>query len=124
MSTFFNADEILEIAEQIERNGAKFYRLAAEKVEDIDMKRMLLKLAVEEDQHKQTFEEMKKSLSETEKKVSAFDLFDRPTTFLKAWANGHVFDLNIALKKTEERENVIEAEWSNFESEYKQLQIL
>lgn len=27
----FNADEVFKIAEQIERNGAKFYRSAAEK---------------------------------------------------------------------------------------------
>ena len=30
MSIVFNADEILEMAEQIERNGAKFYRRASE----------------------------------------------------------------------------------------------
>ena len=30
MSIGFNADDILSIAEQIERNGARFYRAAAE----------------------------------------------------------------------------------------------
>lgn len=30
MSFNFNADEIFEMAEEIERNGAKFYRKAAE----------------------------------------------------------------------------------------------
>ena len=38
MSYDFNADEIFEIAEQIERNGAKFYRTAAESVADEDKK--------------------------------------------------------------------------------------
>ena len=32
MSPVFNTDEIFEIAEQIERNGAKFYRRAAKSV--------------------------------------------------------------------------------------------
>ena len=36
MSYDFNADEIFEIAEQIERNGAKFYRNAAESIADTD----------------------------------------------------------------------------------------
>ena len=31
MGIDFNADEVFEIAEQIERNGAKFYRNVAEK---------------------------------------------------------------------------------------------
>ena len=38
MSYNFNADEIFEIAEQIERNGANFYRTAAENITDEDKK--------------------------------------------------------------------------------------
>ena len=32
MGLDFNADEVFEIAEQIERNGAEFYRTAAENI--------------------------------------------------------------------------------------------
>jgi hypothetical protein len=41
MSFEFNADEILEMAEQIERNGARFYRKAAELVKDAAVSKLL-----------------------------------------------------------------------------------
>ena len=45
MSITFNADEVFEMAEQIERNGAKFYREAATKTSDRQTKDMFLRLA-------------------------------------------------------------------------------
>jgi rubrerythrin len=44
MSTPFNADEILEMAEQIERNGARFYRRAAEGAVDPRNRQLLSSL--------------------------------------------------------------------------------
>jgi rubrerythrin len=35
MATVFDAEELLQMAEQIERNGARFYRRAAEIVKDV-----------------------------------------------------------------------------------------
>jgi len=46
MSITFNADEIFEIAEEIERNGAKFYRDAAQNAKNASIKELLLDLAV------------------------------------------------------------------------------
>ena len=45
MSYDFNADDVLEIAEQLERNGGKFYRTAAESTSDTANKEFLLELA-------------------------------------------------------------------------------
>lgn len=45
----FNADEIFQIAEQIERNGARFYRSAALLGFDKGTKQKLLELAKMED---------------------------------------------------------------------------
>jgi rubrerythrin len=45
MSITFNAFEIFEIAEQIERNGVKFYRKAAKGISDQDLRQTLLELA-------------------------------------------------------------------------------
>ena len=67
MGITFNADEIFEMAEQIERNGAKFYREAAEKSSDADIKKMLQDLAAMEDGHQLTFSQMRKELSPDEK---------------------------------------------------------
>ena len=50
MSITFNADEIFEIAEQIERNGARFYREAAGNASDADVKNMLQELLLGRDQ--------------------------------------------------------------------------
>jgi len=47
----FNADEIFEMAEQIERNGASFYRKSAESIDDPAEKKLLLDLAAMEDEH-------------------------------------------------------------------------
>jgi hypothetical protein len=45
MSFDFNADDIFEMAEQLERNGAKFYRDASENVTDPQSKKFLIQLS-------------------------------------------------------------------------------
>ena len=91
MSITFNAFEIFEIAEQIERNGAKFYRKAAEIVKDEQAKQMLLALASTEIVHEQTFGAMKKHLNRDQQTV--FDPDNEMTSYLQSLANCHVFDL-------------------------------
>lgn len=59
----FNAFEIFEIAEKIERNGAKFYRRAAELFDDPRAHNMFLQLAKWETVHEQFFAGMRKELS-------------------------------------------------------------
>ena len=58
----FNAFEIFEIAEKIERNGAKFYRSAAELFNDSRAHNMFLQLAEWEKAHEQFFAGMRKDL--------------------------------------------------------------
>jgi rubrerythrin len=55
MSYDFNADEVFEMAEQLERNGAKFYHDAAEGDVGQSNKQMLLDLAAMEEAHEKTF---------------------------------------------------------------------
>ena len=63
MGIDFNADEVFEIAEQIERNGVKFYKSAAEKIQDEDKKKLLNDLAEMEVEHEQTFKALRSQLS-------------------------------------------------------------
>ena len=56
MSSVFNAEEILEVAVQIERTGAAYYRLAASFAENPAAKNMLEELAEMEDGHEMLFE--------------------------------------------------------------------
>ena len=89
MSITFNADEIFEMAEEIERNGAKFYREAAGKTSDADIKKMLLELAAMEDGHEKTFVQMRKELSEAEKETTTFDPDNEVAQYLQTLADFH-----------------------------------
>ena len=91
MSYDFNADDVFEMAEQIERNGAVFYRGAAERIKDPDSKNFLLDLAAMEDAHEKTFTSMRKSLTATEKAPTVFDPNGEAASYLKALADTRVF---------------------------------
>lgn len=93
MSIYFNADEIFEMAEQIERNGAMFYRLAAEKAENLKVRQRLLDLAAMEDEHEKDFAAMRASLTKREREPTAFDPDGQGALYLRAMADGHVFDM-------------------------------
>ncbi len=92
MSLTFNADEIFEIAETIERNGAAFYRQAAEKLVDKSVKQFLLEMAGWEDAHLLIFEEMRKSLTGQMCQPSIYDPDGLTGAYLQALADRRVFD--------------------------------
>jgi rubrerythrin len=92
MSVAFNADEVFEMAEQIERNGAKFYRAAAAKTTDRRIKEMFLRLAGLEDGHLQVFQQMRKTLSDQEKEETTFDPEGEASLYLQAMADDRGFE--------------------------------
>lgn len=89
MSITFNADEIFEMAEEIEKNGAKFYRTAAKNTADKKIKQLFLDLAAMEDGHLRTFQEMRKQLSPREKEPLVFDPDNQAAMYLQTMADGH-----------------------------------
>jgi rubrerythrin len=91
MANEFNANDIFEMAVKIEKNGAVFYREAAEKVEGENNKAFLLELARMEDEHEQTFATMKKELAEDEAFSNTFDPEDENALYLSAFADTRVF---------------------------------
>jgi len=91
MSYDFNADEVFEIAEQIERNGAEFYRTAAQSIADSNKKKLLIDLAEMEDEHEQTFKTMRSELTQDEKIVTTFDPEGESENYLRALADTRVF---------------------------------
>ena len=91
MGIDFNADEVFEIAEQIERNGAKFYRKAAENITDVNKKKLLINLAEMEDEHEKTFKTMRSELSQDEKIMTTFDPEGESVYYLRALADTRVF---------------------------------
>ena len=95
MSFEFNADEILEMAENIERNGARFYRKAAELVEEAAIRKLLEDLAAWEDGHERVFATMRADLAAQEREAKVFDPEHETSMYLRAMADGHVFDARI-----------------------------
>jgi len=87
----FNANDILQMAEQIERNGAAFYRECAGNVADSTAVELLEKLAAMEDDHEKTFASIRTELSAMEKESTTFDPDGEAVLYLKALADTKVF---------------------------------
>jgi rubrerythrin len=87
----FNADDIFEMAEQMEHNGAKFYRTAADSAAAGDARELLLKLAAMEDDHQKTFAQMRAQLTSGEKASTVFDPEGEAIHYLRALADTRVF---------------------------------
>jgi len=99
MPITFNANEIFEMAEEMERNGAKFYRKAAQNASDSQIKQMLLDMADMEDGHLVTFQEMRKELSGQEKGWTVFDPDNQSALYLQAMADARGFEGKITPTK-------------------------
>ena len=91
MAIQFNADEIFTMAEQIEKNGARFYRTAAKN--NPSASSYLLNLAAMEDEHYSIFKSLHRSFSESEES-DVFDPDGEAGLYLAAMAGGKVFDMN------------------------------
>jgi rubrerythrin len=91
MSFDFSADEIFEIAEEIERNGAKFYRKIAQKVTNPYKKQLLNDLASMEDDHEKTFKSLRSKLTLDEKIQTTFDPEGESERYLRALADTRIF---------------------------------
>jgi rubrerythrin len=110
MAIRFNADEILEIAEQIERNGADFYRAAARRAADDRSRDLFLDLARMEDEHERTFKGMRARFTAAVQD-NAYDPDNEAVLYLQAFAGGHVFPVDAkpadALKGRETVEQIL-----------------
>jgi len=90
-----NADEILKMAEQIERNGARFYRSAAAARFDQEINGKLLELAEMEDSHEKTFATMRGELDGRETESLTFDPEGQTERYLMAMADSSLFDQTV-----------------------------
>jgi len=73
METKFNVFEVLQIAEQIEHKGAKFYLKTAESFKDPDIRDLYYRLATWKAKHEKIWARMRKRFSE---KTGEFGTFD------------------------------------------------
>lgn len=98
MGIHFNIDEIFEIAEQIERNGARFYRRASEmKKISAEQRNLLYTLSLVEEKHEKIFSEMRLEIIKNEKLDTIlnpdFDPEGQSAMYLHAIADSHVFNI-------------------------------
>ncbi|MBF0225458.1 MAG: ferritin family protein [Desulfobacterales bacterium] len=91
MAYDFNADEIFEMAVQVEKNGANFYKKSAEIASDKAEKELLLELSRMEEIHAKTFSSLRASLNDNEKESTVFDPDGEAVQYLKALADTRVF---------------------------------
>lgn len=92
MAFIFNADEVFEMAEQIERNGAAFYRLAAKQFPA--QQRLLTIIAEQEDQHCATFSALRRQLASKDQEATAYDPGQEAEAYLRAMADRRVVDVS------------------------------
>jgi rubrerythrin len=91
MANDFNANDIFEIAKQIEINGARFYREAANRVDEDKHRQFLLGLADMENDHEKIFADMQADIAAGEAGQTTFDPQDENALYLKALADTRVF---------------------------------
>jgi len=90
-----NADEVFEMAEQMERNGAMFYHRAADLTLDADSRKLLIDLAVMEEDHEKTFAAIRATIiTGADREPTVFDPEGLTEKYLWAWADRNVFDLD------------------------------
>ena len=87
----FNARDVFEMALQLERNGAAFYKKAAENVMGASYKKLLTDLSAMEVGHEKIFSSMMDGLTGGEKESAVFDPQGEAIAYLRALADTRVF---------------------------------
>jgi rubrerythrin len=111
METKFNVFEILEIAEKIDHNGAKFYLKTAEMFDDPELKNIYYILANWRARHEKTLAQRRKRFSEKTGEFGTYDPDNYVLSNPNVMAGLTVFSLkpdsSRRLNGTESREQII-----------------
>lgn len=108
MTQIFNAGEVFEMAIKMEKNGAAFYRQAAEAIKNDEHKRLLLSLAEMEVDHEKTFNGLRQELGADN--PDYFDPDGEAAAYLKSIVDTEVFfkrDIDLSSMKTILREAIM-----------------
>ena len=91
----FTAGEVFEMAVQIERDGARFYKDAAEFAKD-DGKALLLRLARMEEDHEHVFDELRDALTDEDNQPISTAGDDEGAQYLRAMVKGKLFQNDVS----------------------------
>jgi rubrerythrin len=95
MGIEFTAEEVFQIAEQIERNGKAFYNQAANHVSNPPAVQILSRLAKDEEEHEKIFARLRGELTAQDRKTKTVYPESQTLAYLRAWADGQVFDVRV-----------------------------
>jgi len=108
----FNANEIFQIAIEIEGNGKRFYEKAIDLVDDADVKELLAFLAQEEAEHLKRFTELKAQLPKEATEDTIWDPEHEMNRYLQMMADMHVFrsdfDVEEKLSQVKKSEDLLQ----------------
>mgnify|MGYP003572233920 CR=1 FL=1 len=85
------ADEILAMAEEVERNGRDFYLAAADCAPEEEARQLFSQLAEWEEKHESMFISMRAGLKSEEKTLELFEAGSEQELFLRAVASANIF---------------------------------
>jgi len=92
MSIRFALDEVFALAQRIESNGARFYRRAAARCAEPELRARLLELADWEGGHERLFERLRAQIvTDGQQKSTVWDPEGELALYLDAMAEMHVF---------------------------------
>ncbi len=87
----FNAEEVFDIAINIEENGKAFYTKAISMIENEGVKKLFEELAQEEEKHKARFIELKNALPPKAKEPTVPDPSGELSSYIEMMAKEHIF---------------------------------
>lgn len=116
LDSSFNAVEVLEMAKDIEKNGRDFYKKYANKTEDHELKQLLEKLAADEEDHYQIFDQLSEQVKkETGEKVNY--VYDpEVSAYLDALVEFTIFPPDLSLDLEDYDEIITRAIWAEKDS--------
>jgi rubrerythrin len=101
----FNANEIFQMAIDIEENGRLFYEKAQGLVDNPEVKDMFAKLANDEIEHKKKFISLKAQLPESAKVPTVWDPDNELDQYLRMMAGMNVFRSDVSVQKALDQVN-------------------
>lgn len=91
MNDRFNAVEVIEMAKDIEKRGRDFYKNQAENTQDEDIKDLFTKLAEDEQDHYNRFEELGKVIKKATKEELKYVYDPEVSAYLEAIVEFTIF---------------------------------
>jgi rubrerythrin len=111
METKFNVFEVLEIAEQVDHKGAKFYLKTAERFDDPQVRDIYFRLANWKAKHEQMWARMRKRFSERTGEFGTFDpdnyVLSNPQVMAGLALSGPKHDAIVEISGKESRRQVL-----------------